>query len=72
MLIDSNGKPTDLFADWMEHVSNKLNLIYVVEGTPESQITAGIGSIALRLDGGANTTLYVKEANTDDTGWAAI
>ena len=72
VLIDSNGKPTELFADWMEHISNKLNLISVGTATPEGQITAGIGSVFLRLDGGANTTLYVKEANTDDTGWAAI
>lgn len=41
-------------------------------GTPESSITAKIGSIYKRLDGGASTTLYVKEsgANTN-TGWVA-
>lgn len=41
-------------------------------GTPENAITAKIGSIYKRLDGGASTTLYVKEsgANTN-TGWVA-
>lgn len=42
-------------------------------GTPENAVTASIGSLFLRKDGGANTTLYVKESGTDtDTGWAAI
>lgn len=45
--------------------------IFRVFGTPESQITAGVGSIALRQDGGASTTLYVKESGTGDTGWVA-
>jgi len=41
-------------------------------GTPESNITALIGSMYLRTDGGENTTLYVKESGTGNTGWAAI
>lgn len=40
-------------------------------GTPEGAITAGIGSIYTRLDGGAGTTLYVKESGTGNTGWVA-
>lgn len=40
-------------------------------GTPEGVITAGIGSIYTRLDGGAGTTLYVKESGTGNTGWVA-
>jgi hypothetical protein len=41
-------------------------------GDPEAAVAAEIGSIYLRDDGGANTTLYVKEANDGDTtGWAA-
>ena len=46
--------------------------IYSGSGTPESSITAAVGSIYLRTDGGANTTLYVKESGAGDTGWAAI
>ena len=38
-------------------------------GTPEGAITANIGSLYLRIDGGANTTLYVKESGAGNTGW---
>jgi len=40
-------------------------------GTPESSVTAAVGSIYLRTDGGANTTLYVKESGAGNTGWIA-
>lgn len=40
-------------------------------GTPEGVVTAGIGSVFLRRDGGASTTWYVKESGTGNTGWAA-
>jgi len=38
-------------------------------GTPESVVTAGVGALYQRLDGGANTTLYVKESGTGAIGW---
>lgn len=40
-------------------------------GSPESVRTAKVGSIYLRQDGGASTTLYVKESGTGNTGWIA-
>lgn len=40
-------------------------------GTPEEAVTAPVGSVFLRTDGGANTTLYVKETGVGNTGWAA-
>jgi hypothetical protein len=40
-------------------------------GTPEGQITAPVGSLALRRDGGASTTLYVKTSGSGNTGWTA-
>jgi len=46
--------------------------IFVGAGSPETKITAVRGSLYLRTDGGAGTTLYIKEANdTLATGWAA-
>lgn len=45
--------------------------IYKDYGSPENAIAAGIGSLYLRLDGGASTTLYVKESGTGDTGWVS-
>lgn len=40
-------------------------------GTPEGSITAVVGSLYTRTDGGVNTTLYVKQSGTGNTGWAA-
>lgn len=40
-------------------------------GSPEGAVTAPVGSLYTRTDGGANTTLYVKESGTGNTGWAA-
>jgi hypothetical protein len=40
-------------------------------GTPEGAVTAPIGSIFMRSDGGAGTSFYVKESGTGNTGWIA-
>lgn len=40
-------------------------------GTPEGAVTANVGSLFLRTDGGVGTTLYVKQTGTGNTGWAA-
>lgn len=40
-------------------------------GTPEGAVTSAVGSLFLRTDGGASTTLYVKESGTGNTGWVA-
>jgi hypothetical protein len=45
--------------------------IYGGAGSPEGVVTAPIGSLFLRTDGGASTTLYVKESGTGNTGWIA-
>jgi hypothetical protein len=39
--------------------------------TPEGAVTAPIGSLFTRTNGGANTTLYVKESGTGSSGWVA-
>lgn len=40
-------------------------------GAPEGVVTAPIGSIYLRSDGGAGTAYYVKESGTGSAGWVA-
>jgi len=40
-------------------------------GSPEGVHTAVIGSLYSRTDGGAGTSLYVKESGTGNTGWIA-
>ena len=48
-------------------------VIYIKYGTgsPEGAVTANVGSIYMRRDGGAGTTFYVKESGTGNTGWVA-
>lgn len=41
-------------------------------GTPESAVTAPIGSLYLRIDGGTDTAVYRKESGTGNTGWIAV
>lgn len=40
-------------------------------GSPEGVLTAVVGSLYTRTDGGTGTTLYVKETGTGNTGWVA-
>lgn len=40
-------------------------------GTPEGVVTAPVGSLFLRTDGAAATTLYVKTSGAGNTGWTA-
>ena len=54
------------------NVSDFLNsYVYTGTGSPEGVVTASVPAIFLRLDGGASTTLYVKESGVGNTGWAA-
>lgn len=41
-------------------------------GTPEASVTAGIGSLYMRIDGTTDTAVYRKETGTGNTGWIAI
>lgn len=45
--------------------------VYSGSGSPEGVVSAGIGSIYMRTDGGASTSIYVKESGTAATGWVA-
>jgi parallel beta-helix repeat protein len=40
-------------------------------GAPEGAIAAPTGSLYLRTDGGAGSSLYIKESGTGNTGWVA-
>lgn len=39
--------------------------------TPEGAVTGAVGDIFLRTNGGAGTTMYVKESGAGNTGWVA-
>ncbi len=41
-------------------------------GSPEGVVTADIGAVYLRSDGGTSSTMYIKESGTGNTGWVAV
>lgn len=48
------------------------NVIWITgAGSPEGAVTAAVGSLYTRTDGGLLTTLYVKESGAGNTGWVA-
>ncbi|WP_224753214.1 tail fiber protein [Paenibacillus terricola] len=52
------------------HAGNAL--IYLGSGSPIGVVSAPIGSIYQRTDGGTSTTLYIKESGTGNTGWRSV
>uniref|UniRef100_A0A6M3L3I4 Putative pectate lyase n=1 Tax=viral metagenome TaxID=1070528 RepID=A0A6M3L3I4_9ZZZZ len=49
--------------------SNAFVAIESGAGSPEGAVSAGPGSLYLNTNGGAGTTLYVKESGSGNTGW---
>jgi len=69
--LDSGGNEV-LAVDKLGHLVVKNGpFIFGGTGSPESVLTAPIGSLYLRSDGGAATSLYVKESGAGTTGWVA-
>lgn len=68
-LSDDNLVSTAEMRRWMELITD--GLPKTGSGSPEGVLTASIGTLYLRADGGTGTTLYVKESGTGDTGWVA-
>ena len=62
---------------WDEHeadhnaLAGQPGLLLSGAGTPEGVVVAEPGTLYLDTDGGAATTLYVKEANSTNLGWVA-
>lgn len=42
---------------------------YMGAGSPEGAVEAAVGSLYFNTSGGSETTLYVKESGSGDTGW---
>lgn len=57
--------------EWWETLTDLLNQVRTGTGDPEGVVVAPVGTLFLRRDGGTDTTLYVKETGTGDTGWIA-
>lgn len=59
--------------DWFNTLRDIVRLLRFGTGSPAGVVVANIGTLYLRSDGGASTTLYVKEAdNGAATGWRAV
>ena len=56
---------------WVRRSGGTRRPIFEGAGSPEGALAAPIGSMVLRTDGGAATTLYVKESGTGTAGWVA-
>ncbi len=56
----------------IECQSTKLRWFRSGTGSPEGVLTAPVGTVYVRTDGGAGTCLYVKESGTGNTGWIAV
>lgn len=55
----------------ISQLNGKNITITAVTGSPEGVVTANVGSLAVRDDGGVSTTLYVKQSGIGNTGWVA-
>lgn len=51
---------------------NQYRALYQCTGSPESQVTANPGSLCVASAGGMDTTLYIKETGSGNTGWVAV
>lgn len=72
---DPARKLTRMAAQWLQRMLdtvNRLNSRVISgSGSPETVVTAPVGTLYLRQDGGASTTLYIKESGSGNTGWIA-
>lgn len=50
---------------------NAAQTVFIARGTgsPEGVLTGSPGAVFIRTDGGASTSLYVKESGSGNTGW---
>lgn len=71
ILLSGNMSAASAFAESFARRADSTRKIFWGTGSPEGVQPASPGSIFLRTDGGAATTLYVKETGTGNSGWAA-
>lgn len=65
-------KARENFERWQGILNKLLEFVHIGSNTPEGAETGSVGHIFLRTNGGASTTLYVKESGSNTkTGWVA-
>ena len=71
------GQLVVILYDFLRRVVQAVNAqddtrVLTGQGSPEGVVVAKVGRLYARSDGGAGTTLYVKESgNNTNSGWAA-
>lgn len=74
-LLDAigNGPWQRWFSDLVVKVNQLLTGMQSGYGSPEGVVTADVGTLYRRLDGGAGTILYAKNTGmATNTGWGPI
>jgi hypothetical protein len=70
-ITDAVGKASLAWLQFFRAIRDFTDGVLSGTGSPENVITAPIGTLYRRLDGGAGTCLYVKESGVSNTGWIA-
>lgn len=68
---ESVSKAVYHWIDDLLRLSQRLKFFHFGQGSPNGAVAAGPGHVYLDTDGGASTTLYVKESGTGTSGWVA-
>lgn len=68
-LLKSGSGLTQLYSSQLSLANQSTVSFFTGSGTPEGVVTAGTGSLYLRTNGGAGTSLYIKETGAGNTGW---
>ena len=71
---ETGNRLTRMAHQWLKGMLDTVNRLngnlLTGTGDPNTQIAAPVGTLFLRTDGGAGTTLYVKESGgSSDLGW---
>jgi len=65
-------EPQRVVREMADELNPLIGYVFVGAGTPLNVIVANRGALFLRTDGGAGTSLYVKESGDGlATGWVA-
>ena len=66
-------EPQRVLREMAQEINATAGYMFVGDGSPETVIAANVGSVYLRKDGAAGTSLYVKQASSgSNTGWSAF
>jgi len=68
-LLKAGAASAQIYATQFSIGNQSAVSIFIGSGTPEGAVASGVGSLFMRTDGGAGTSLYVKQSGTGNTGW---